>query len=54
MILVDTGPLVALANDKDDAHSACERLLTTIAGPLLVPAPVSISSAPTPTFPSVQ
>jgi predicted nucleic acid-binding protein len=40
VILVDTGPLVALANDKDDAHSACERLLTTIAGPLLVPAPV--------------
>lgn len=40
MILVDTGPLVALANDQDDAHEACSELLTTIPGPLLIPSPV--------------
>ncbi len=40
MILVDTGPLVAMANVRDEAHIACTRLLEDIPGPLLVPAPV--------------
>jgi uncharacterized protein len=40
VILVDTGPLVAIANVRDAAHVACMRLLEDIPGPLLVPAPV--------------
>lgn len=40
MILVDTGPLVAVANIRDAAHTACVRLLEDAPGPLLVPAPV--------------
>ena len=40
MIVVDTGPLVALANDRDQDHAVCQALLSGFAGPLLVPAPV--------------
>ncbi|MGH3545705.1 MAG: type II toxin-antitoxin system VapC family toxin [Mycobacteriales bacterium] len=37
MIVVDTGPLLAVASDKDRYHDACVRLLSTNPGPLLVP-----------------
>ncbi|MGH3613890.1 MAG: type II toxin-antitoxin system VapC family toxin [Pseudonocardia sp.] len=42
MILVDTGPLVAVANIRDAAHGECTRLLEGLSGPLFVPAPVLI------------
>ncbi len=35
MILVDTGPLVALFNPKDNYHSRCISVLKTIREPLL-------------------
>lgn len=40
MILVDTGPLVAAANRKDDDHSRCVELLAQSRPPRLVPGPV--------------
>ena len=41
MILVDTGPIVAVANDRDDRHRECKYLLERLAGPLLIPATVA-------------
>lgn len=41
MILVDTGPIVALINDRDDRHQECRALLEQLPGPLLVPATVA-------------
>lgn len=40
MIVVDTGPLVALANERDHDHPACRALLSGFTAPLLVPSPV--------------
>ena len=40
MLLCDTGVLLAAGNVKDQAHTACVRLLRQAAGPLLVPSPV--------------
>lgn len=40
MIVVDTGPVVANANRKDDYHQQCAELLQIFPGPLLVPAPL--------------
>lgn len=40
MIVVDTGPLVALMNSRDNLHATCRELLENAPGPLLVPAPV--------------
>lgn len=40
MIVVDTGPLVALMNNRDNMHAECRELLENAPGPLLVPAPV--------------
>ncbi|WP_040841115.1 type II toxin-antitoxin system VapC family toxin [Nocardia brevicatena] len=40
MIVVDTGPLVALMNNRDNRHAECRELLENAPGPLLVPAPV--------------
>lgn len=40
MIIVDTGPLVAVANDRDKWHAACVACLGSARGPLLVPSPV--------------
>lgn len=40
MIVVDTGPIVALLNDRDDHHQRCRDFLVGYAGPLLVTAPV--------------
>jgi predicted nucleic acid-binding protein len=37
MIVVDTGPIVALLNDRDDQHQRCRDFLSNRAGPLLVP-----------------
>jgi len=42
MILADTGPLVAVANARDQHHDACQTLLETHLGPVLVPAPVIV------------
>lgn len=41
MILVDTGPIVALINDRDNRHNECRTLLERLPGPLLVPATVA-------------
>lgn len=38
MIVVDTGPLVALADRDDDDHRACVRWFDAVSVPLLVPA----------------
>jgi predicted nucleic acid-binding protein len=35
MILVDTGPLVALFDPRDDDHDSTKRLLTTVRSPLV-------------------
>jgi len=37
-LLLDTGPIVAAANTKDEFHTECLRLLETHPGPLLLPA----------------
>ncbi|MFC4534294.1 type II toxin-antitoxin system VapC family toxin [Sphaerisporangium dianthi] len=38
--MIDSGPLVAALNSRDNHHEACTRLLRTHPGPLLVPATV--------------
>jgi predicted nucleic acid-binding protein len=40
VIVVDTGPVVALLNDRDDHHERCRDFLETHPGPLLVPSTV--------------
>lgn len=40
VIVVDTGPIVAAANPKDDFHRPCVDLLQSFPGPLLLPAPL--------------
>ncbi|WP_227997226.1 type II toxin-antitoxin system VapC family toxin [Nocardia australiensis] len=45
MIVVDTGPIVALVNARDNHHAACRELLMNAPGPLLVPAPVLTEAA---------
>lgn len=40
MILVDTGPLVALFDPRDADHNGCRELLASIAGPLCTTIPV--------------
>jgi len=40
VILVDTGPLVALFDPKDDAHSDVRRVLRSLREPLITTAPV--------------
>jgi predicted nucleic acid-binding protein len=40
MIVVDTGPIVALLNDRDDHHERCKDFLANYPGPLLVPTTV--------------
>src|SRR4051812_24331946 len=40
VIVVDTGPVVALLNDRDDHHERCRDFLETQPGPLLLPATV--------------
>jgi uncharacterized protein len=41
VILVDTGPIVAVINDRDDHHRECTYLLERLPGPLLIPATVA-------------
>jgi predicted nucleic acid-binding protein len=41
VILVDTGPIVAVINDRDDHHHECTYLLERLPGPLLIPATVA-------------
>lgn len=41
MILVDTGPIVAVVNDRDDYHQECRYLLERLPSPLLIPATVA-------------
>ena len=40
MIIVDTGPIVALANKRDSAHARCRWMLRTYPGRLLIPQPI--------------
>jgi predicted nucleic acid-binding protein len=40
VIVVDTGPVVALLNDRDDHHERCRDFFETHPGPLLLPATV--------------
>ena len=40
MIVVDTGPLVAMANQQDRHHVRCVEWFDTAPRPLLVPAPI--------------
>lgn len=40
MLIVDTGPIVAAINTRDNRHAECARLLESAPGPLIVPAPV--------------
>jgi uncharacterized protein len=40
VIVIDTGPVVAAANRKDDYHERCVELLAGFPGPLLLPAPL--------------
>jgi predicted nucleic acid-binding protein len=40
VIVIDTGPVVAAANRKDDYHKQCVELLQGFPGPLLLPAPL--------------
>jgi uncharacterized protein len=40
VIVIDTGPVVAAANRKDDYHLQCVDLLQNFLGPLLLPAPL--------------
>jgi predicted nucleic acid-binding protein len=40
VIVVDTGPIVALLNDRDDHHVRCRDFLANHPGPLLVPTTV--------------
>jgi uncharacterized protein len=40
VIVIDTGPVVAAANRKDDYHERCVQLLQGFPGPLLLPAPL--------------
>jgi predicted nucleic acid-binding protein len=40
VIVIDTGPVVAAANRKDDHHEQCVELLQGFPGPLLLPAPL--------------
>jgi uncharacterized protein len=40
VIVVDTGPIVALLNDRDEHHERCRDFLIDYAGPLLLTTPV--------------
>ncbi|TAL26213.1 MAG: PIN domain-containing protein [Nitrospirae bacterium] len=40
MILIDTGPLVALFDKEDDDHAGCHAILKTITSPLITTLPV--------------
>ena len=40
MIVWDTGPIVAMANEQDRHHTRCVDLFDSAPGPLLVPAPI--------------
>ena len=42
MLLADTGPLVAVANDRDQHHERCQTLLENDRRPVAVPAPVIV------------
>jgi len=40
VIILDTGPIVAAINTRDNRHAECAEPLETTEGPLVVPAPV--------------
>jgi uncharacterized protein len=45
VIIVDTGPLVAISNSRDNHHERCVQLLARHPGPLLVPSSVFAETA---------
>lgn len=45
MILVDTGVIFAVADAADNDHDACDELLASHSGGLLVPTPVVVESS---------
>lgn len=42
MIIVGTGPVVAMSNLRDDDHERCVHLLTTTLEPLVLPEPLLV------------
>lgn len=42
MIIVDTGPIVAMGNRRDDDHERCTDLLTSTVEPLVLPEPLLV------------
>ncbi len=40
MILIDTGPIVALFDKEDDSHAACHNIVKNINSPLITTIPV--------------
>lgn len=42
MIVVDTGPLVAISDEDDASHATCLEALAGVSPPLVVPAPVLV------------
>lgn len=42
MLVLDTGPLLALLNAEDEAHESCLRMVEAIDEDLVVPAPILV------------
>jgi hypothetical protein len=40
VIVLDTGPIVAMSNRNDQHHESCARFLSTVEDPLLLPEPL--------------
>ena len=45
LLVVDTSALYAVADGSDDDHNACDELLGTFAGELVVPTPLVVESS---------
>lgn len=45
LLVVDTSALYAVADGSDDDHNACDELLGTFTGELVVPTPVVVESS---------
>ena len=42
VLIIDTGPIVALLNASDDLHVPCSAPIKTVTEPLIIPAPVIV------------